>query len=103
MKSLYAQTLCVMLCTVFSASGGVRYEHMWPSRLLCQLCLDACACSADDVIIKPITSSGPEIALIWIEGAECLASSYVPLVSRIQVRLEPSSLCCVFVECREQD
>ena len=39
---------------------------------------------ADDVVLKPLNATGPEVAMVFIEGADIAPEQYVPLARAIQ-------------------
>jgi len=39
----------------------------------------SCAAKDNTIILKPVGTTGPDVAVIWIHGAECPNSGYTPL------------------------
>lgn len=52
--------------------------------LQCALLFFSAASAADNTFLKPIKSSGEEIGIVWIQGAQVASALYVPLLQQLQ-------------------
>lgn len=58
------------------------------------LVLAAAAASAKDntIILNPPGTSGPDVAVIWIHGADCPNSGYTPLAQELQKQMNANKV-----------
>jgi len=52
----------------------------------------ACAAAADTVILTPTGNSGPDVAVIWIHGADCPNTGYTSIAQELQNQMAANKI-----------
>jgi len=63
---------------------GINNNNYMFKKFAVAVIAAASAAMADTIVLKPPGTTGPDVAVIWIHGADCPATGYQSLAEELQ-------------------